>query len=324
MRSSDALSTAGPLLPLELVRSWFTGLHTRLSRAPRLETNARILGPRAWPSALVALASLAAYAFCASAAGTTPLRFDVLPCIGAAGAVCALLVHAVERLVHAGGERRAMPKWTAAIFVALAVGVAQSPASIAAWSSSMGLARPLAWLARDSVLRSLAPFPLAPWCGYAIVGCAMPARWPRGHTARIAIGSVAVLAIAVSLENGLPWTRQLLHHHTPWLRPTVRIAFHTAVAALLAVGMPRRLDALLCSLGRASLPIYWLHLELAYGIASRPLAHALDPARCTLAVAATIALATLGAACLDRARVRGSEPAHTLSADVGSASKLYA
>ncbi|MCS6798285.1 MAG: heparan-alpha-glucosaminide N-acetyltransferase domain-containing protein [Myxococcota bacterium] len=124
-------------------------------------------------------------------------------------------------------------------------------------------------------------FPLFPWIAYAMAGAAFGARWA---TSKDAIGwstlvPTAALGAAVA-ALGSEWlepTRALLAEQ-PWLVPTVRWAHRvgwTLCLALLSFGALARVRWL-ATLGRSSLLVYVVHLELTYGSGGQWLTDRLD------------------------------------------------
>lgn len=251
------------------------------------------------------------------------MRFDVLHCIGASTLVCALAAYA---LVRAAGDRSRLGAWLPPAMLGLG--------ALAIVASSVPLARELdpaggvlAWIARGRELRSLAPFPLAPWCGYAMLGCAIAlspsrAQLPsRGLGLTVVAIGLALFVALVAFEGGPLWTRTPLGH-VPTARALGRLVFHAAsataillsLAALAERGGSRTRAAVdvLAALGIASLPIYALHLQVAYGKLSAPVDRALDPRACAALVVLLITITT-GATLLATRKRRGGERAHTLS-----------
>ncbi len=282
-------------------------------------------------TALLALAAFAALALCARSLDphllALLLRVDVQHCIGVAGVVCALFARCALRAEHARREPRISTRAHAMgrRWVPTALLAAAAIAIIGATPLAQrvaGASDALAWIAGAASARPLAPFPVFPWCAYALAGCSVSLA-PISR-ARLAL-ALALVVAAISFEGGIPATRHVLHA-SPLLRPFARFAFHTSIAlTLLQVATALRwrpFDEAARALGRSSLAIYWLHLELAYGVLSRPFARSLAPAPCALAVLAILAIACLGA--LARGRAPGGERAHTFARDVVSSPNLRA
>ncbi|HEY8431772.1 MAG TPA: heparan-alpha-glucosaminide N-acetyltransferase domain-containing protein, partial [Sandaracinaceae bacterium] len=278
---------------------------------------ARVPTP-AWIALAVAL--LLAHVACVAAFDArclaTTLRFDVLHCIGISTVICALAVPARPR-------REAL---SVAILAAAAIAIALVTPAVA---RALGDAPALAWIARARELRSIAPFPVLPWCGYAVAGCALAraVAWAASsrRAARVlsapALAAIAVLAsivAAVAFEGGLAWTRHALSV-LPDARILSRLVFHLGVATALAcacglLARSRRLGVVR-DLGRASLAIYVLHVPLAYGAMAEPFDRSLSPSACAVAAIALVAACAVGATMAARARSRraGGEDAHMLA-----------
>lgn len=263
-----------------------------------LRRSARALAPL---TGLLAGAHLAAVVAHGPALTSIVLRFDILHCIGVSVIACALLMAAAERW-------RRHPAWEpSAVMLVVAVGLVGSSALFI--EALEGTAGGLAWLARGPALRRIAPFPLLPWCGYALLGCAVaraPIAWTKCGTAHLLCVFVAALALAAAtFEGGTSFTRRLLAA-LPSVRPLARLAFSAGVA--LALGSALQLArgrgaAVLATLGRVSLPVYALHLQVAYGTLARPLRHALTPAACALLVALLVTASIFGGLWIERRRV---------------------
>ena len=118
-------------------------------------------------------------------------------------------------------------------------------------------------------------FPLFPWAAYAFAGAAFGlfcARTPAHKLVRrmIVVGFVA-LAIALATRET---TAHAVLAEWPWLtqpiRVTQRIAWVIALggASALVTAIAPAIVAPFESFGRASLLVYWVHLEFAFGAAS--------------------------------------------------------
>lgn len=253
------------------------------------------------------------------------LRFDVLHCIGVCGVVAALLARAVP-IDRARGAL--LLSLTALAMMVMAPHLAEALARSEA----------LAWIARGPELRAVAPFPLLPWCAYAVLGCglARAARLlARRAISRGALATLAVIALAsavVSFEGGLAWTRRALDVW-PELRPLSRLAFHasamTAIGCVCAGVRGARAMGALRAMGAQSLAIYVLHVPLTHGALAAPWYRALGPAECALAIGALLVACAAGAAIAARAaRSRtaraGGERAHMVARDIVSSANLRA
>jgi uncharacterized membrane protein len=195
------------------------------------------------------------------------------------------------------------------VILVIAVAIAVS----APWlgSAVSGLPPQLgAFVARNASNASLAGFPFAPWAAYALIGMAAAPLVPTRPRPVIAIASMLLAAIAF---EGSPAVRALLDQAAE-LRSFARFVFHLAsIAAIASVagGSPTR------ALGRASLRIYWIHLELTFGLVALPIAQRLGPWSVALAITAMIALAARFASAIG-ARARGGSTSHTLPSHLDS------
>lgn len=201
-------------------------------------------------------------------------RLDVLQGIGAALVLVVLVLAASSRA--STGVRIAVP-------AVLALAVALTAPHVLALAPPPGPLRLWDYVARFDVapLASGARFPLVPWLGYALLGAAMGralrGRAPVGGafglpTARSAPALLVVAAIiSISVFESGPLSPSWLPH-AQWLRNVVRLTFYAAVAtgiaAAVAAFVPRggRIAEALALLGRHSLVIYAVHLEIAYGL----------------------------------------------------------
>jgi len=210
-------------------------------------------------------------------------RFDVLHCIGVSCIVCALA---------ARGAVRARGAWTPSLL--LGIGALALVLASAFLPSVLDTADgALAWLARGRELRRVAPFPLLPWTGYAMLGCAA-ALAPRPSRRLVPVLALFSIVLAfVSFEGGFTFVRVALSE-LPWVRPLARLTFQAGVAVALACALgylaSARAGRALAIVGRASLAIYALHLFVTYGKLARPIKRALDPLSCASLVLALIAL----------------------------------
>jgi hypothetical protein len=144
-------------------------------------------------------------------------------------------------------------------------------------------------------------FPLFPWMGYVFVGSSLGEMWalrtrdrpfgPRAAT----LGATGILLALLCFESLAPAFRLL--EAAPVLTQPVRMAHRLGVILVLvwiarALAQDRSSRLLpLALLGRASLPIYWLHLQIAFGAASRPLARQATFSQWMLALGALVGLA---------------------------------
>lgn len=277
----DAVGVKQPLVLAPLL----AGLLLLLFATKRLPSSTRTAGIAAASGALLYAAGLVALAQVQPAKVTSVLRVDVLQAIGASLVVLAL----AEPLL-------ARAPWIA---LAGALGVTLATELVAARMPGP-LPTPLAaYLARWPVpegVRSMAMFPLLPWLAFPLVGSVLGRHWSasagRGTLARDlgAIGVVgAVLAVGANetFAYRLGWI-----WHVPWFIPTLRVVARVgtglalaalchaglALATRIGFGTSTRAEryAPLRTLGRASLFVYWAHLELAFGVVAAPLKRRFD------------------------------------------------
>jgi len=125
-------------------------------------------------------------------------------------------------------------------------------------------------------------FPLFPWFAHALAGTALghaigsaAHREHRGGERRaMELALLGALLALLSCES-IPETASLLVRE-PWLTPTVRVIYRIGLSMVLAAlcvalaspNMPGQRSLL--KLGRASLAVYCVHLELAFGLAAEP------------------------------------------------------
>ena len=173
---------------------------------------------------------------------------------------------------------------------------------VAAWDPGPGMRQPTL-------------FPLFPWLAYAWVGASLGVYLGRvrkrgGSVERAALVlSAGGLLLALASCEPLPLGRAIVGTW-PALTQLVRVAYRVGISVVLgglAVEMNRMRvpwRAGLLNLGRASLFVYWVHLEFAFGVLIRPIAHALSFHAWALGlVVLTVAMSALSALWL-RARGR--------------------
>jgi uncharacterized membrane protein len=222
-------------------------------------------------------------------------RVDILNCLAATMMLTAL--------VMAPLPRRARP-WTALVlagtFFALGpvVGTTRVSDRLPEWLTAyIGGARPLAW------------FPLFPWAGWGFLGAAIGSLWLRlsmseGSARRFfgvsLLGGILLLPVGLAIDRLGLWPYRSKIESDMGIARIVyylgMLAVMTGVAGLAGSGR-HQTSSLLIRLGRASLLIYWVHLELCYGRLSYPLHDHLSLGQGLLAlvlmIAAMLALALL-------------------------------
>jgi uncharacterized membrane protein len=211
------------------------------------------------------------------------LRVDVLQCIGAA-----LVVLTAAAAVR--GSRFAELKLYCVAAVAIAL--------VTAWVRSLlpgalpeALAGYLGQWTPPPGKPVIGLFPLFPWLAYALEGAALGLYWGRKQSeAEIEASLVGFVALGafVALLTSESWqpVYSLLRDQV-WLTQPLRVAYRMGLVLILfgvAFAARQRLPTAdlsaspppLTVLGRASLLVYWVHLEFAFGAAAVPLARKLD------------------------------------------------
>lgn len=203
------------------------------------------------------------------------LRVDVLQCIGAS--IIALAALSRPLALGRGSARLAM--------LGVAALLATSPMGEL---MPAGLPGPLAgyvarWATEPGV-QPLAMFPLLPWLGYAALGAALAAPLDRAAqagklTEAVMLATVAGAALAMMTSEAVPYVFRLLSE-TPILTKLFRASYRMGLSlvfggALFALfGHATRSP--LRALGKTSLLVYCVHLELVFGTAGKPFKRALD------------------------------------------------
>ena len=192
------------------------------------------------------------------------LRVDVLQAIGVAIAVVALLGSAI----NAFRRERIWILVVAATILALCVhrvalmlpGSLPVPLAgyLAQWAVPVGAPRPTL-------------FPIIPWVCYALVGSATSVVWARSrHLGRTLFWYAACGAmVAVATSESWSWTFTV-RLNAPDIIPLLRVVHRIGcVYVLFALALLLgRFSKPLHTLGQASLLVYWVHLEFAFGIAA--------------------------------------------------------
>ena len=132
--------------------------------------------------------------------------------------------------------------------------------------------------------RVVSLFPLFPWLAYALIGAGfaplLTRAGERGASGR-AVARMTLLGAALALLACEPLALAGgVLRAAPWLADLSRVVYRVGAALLLgglAWALCRGLlRAPLLVLGRTSLFVYWVHLELAFGAVATPIAHLLD------------------------------------------------
>jgi uncharacterized membrane protein len=203
-------------------------------------------------------------------------RLDVLQGIGAALVAVNGVLWVVSRWKHA-----ALVLALLAIFVALAT---PSFVGVDLWWMPTRVAD---YVARTTVdpAHSAARFPLFPWLGYtllgAAVGVALRARplasaWEVPFVRAGWIAVVVAVAVGLCVFEPMPFAQWLLFY-TEQVRNLLRLAWNATVAlgfagvSSLVLPRLRMAERAVLSLGRHSLVVYVVHLEIAFGLPCVPI-----------------------------------------------------
>jgi uncharacterized membrane protein len=209
-------------------------------------------------------------------------RIDILNCIGAS-----MILVAFVAAPRAGRPQYAVALAAVAVFVGLGplVGPAHFPTFLpTALTSYVGGQRPMSW------------FGLFPWAAWAFVGLAVGHVWVRASRdpRREALTYVATGAVGLTLMSAVilvrKWNPYVIHYPNDIVQQMgpgtffYRLGFNL-LCALVAYAVTRLLAgrfSFLRQLGRTSLLVYWVHVDLCYGLVSRRLHHALDMRQATV------------------------------------------
>lgn len=219
-------------------------------------------------------------------------RIDILNCIGA----CMLVVPVIA------APRRGRPAWlptlvAAACFIVLGpvVGPAHFPPAIPPMLSSyIGGQRPMSW------------FPLFPWTAWPLVGVVLGHIWVRGSRdpkrqalvfLATGLGGLALIGIVDGIRaidpHVISYPNELVQQMGPGSF-CYRLGMNGILAFLgwLSVLVVGNRFSVLRQFGRTSLLVYWLHVDLCYGLIAHKvgLYGRLTMGQATLGLAGMIAL----------------------------------
>ena len=232
------------------------------------------------------------------------LRVDILNCIGASLALLGAALWIAERRRQPAGRTE-----TAALGAAIAALPLIACAPLVA-AASWPAALPPALAFYFAGPRDFAMFPLFGWAGVLFAGGALGA-WAGGAGAAtrrrlVAAGGVALAAYPVLLAARLAFDLDKQDASPVFLCERLALSLGLVTLVELALGWGGgRLAAMratgaaerwLLLLGRHSLVVYWVHVELVYGLLFHKLHGRLGPPAMTAASLSTIALMTLLAA----------------------------
>ncbi len=198
--------------------------------------------------------------------GRDILRIDILNCIGASMLVVPVI--AAPR----GGRPAWAPSIAAMLFFVLlgpVIGPAHFPVWIPDWLSAyVGGQRPMSW------------FALFPWAAWPLVGVAIGHVWvrasvsPRRQAWAFAVTGIAgaglILVVTIIRDinpNVIRYPSEMVQQMGPGSF-FYRLGMNGIVAfigwATLRLFGPR--FSMMCQFGRTSLLVYWIHIDLCYGL----------------------------------------------------------
>ena len=208
-------------------------------------------------------------------------RIDILNCIGAS-----MILVAFVAAPRAGRPQYAVALVAAAVFVGLGpiVGPAHFPTFLpVALTSYVGGQRPMSW------------FGLFPWAAWAFVGLAVGHVWVRAsrEPRREMLTYLLTGTVGLALMGGViavrKWNPYVIHYPNDVVQQMGPGTFFYRLGlnllfAFVGYAMTRILAgrfSIMRQLGRTSLLVYWVHVDLCYGLASRRLHHNLDMKQAT-------------------------------------------
>ena len=200
------------------------------------------------------------------------LKVDILNVMGPAIALAGL----------AGGRVKTRGA-RAIVFAGIAVAIAMLT-PIVRWTPALNwLPDPVEWYFRPSPTRT--NFTLFPWAGFvfagAVVGIAVQSLRRAEHPVRLQLGFAACSVFLASAAYGASFLPSIYDRSEFWTSsPTFFFLRAGLIALLLPLayfwerapwrGVVSRWSPLE-ELGKASLFVYWIHVEMVYGFISRPL-----------------------------------------------------
>ncbi len=218
------------------------------------------------------------------------VRIDILNAIGASMIVLALLT-------TPRGGRRQIGAALAGAALFLGLGTVVGPAHFPAWlpaplTSYLGGQRPIAW------------FPLFPWGAWSLTGVAVghiwfqAARQPGGLRRALLFSGLVGLVLTAGVMLARALAPNLIHYPSAVVfQMGPGVFFHrlgligvlAAVAHLWCGALGNRFSVMR-QLGRTSLFIYWIHIELCYGNVAASLKAQLHIPAATLGIVLLTAL----------------------------------
>jgi uncharacterized membrane protein len=224
-------------------------------------------------------------------------RIDILNCIGASMILVSLVASP-----RAGKPQVAAALLAAAFFLGLGpiIGPAHFPTFLpTALTSYIGGQRPMSW------------FALFPWAAWAFVGVVVGHFWVRASSdpnrearAFLLTGAIglALMSAVILVRKWNPYVIRYPNDVVQQMGPGTffyRLGLNL-VLALVACAVSRLVAgrfSVMRQFGRTSLFVYWIHVNLCYGLISKKLHGALDMKQATLGfVAMTAAMLLLSLA----------------------------
>ena len=212
-------------------------------------------------------------------------RVDILNCIGAS-----MIVGAFITAPRKGRRPIVLTALVAVVCIALGpiVGPQHFPDFLPRpLTSYLGGERPMSW------------FPLFPWLAWPLIGVLVGHAWVRGSAdaRRQAWTFVITGAVGAASMLAVIWLRPVTHrliHYPNWMVQQMgpEVFFHRlGIIGLMALGgfvvtrlFGTRRFSLMRLFGQTSLLVYWVHVELCYGLLFRRLHHALSMRGATVAL----------------------------------------
>lgn len=223
---------------------------------------------------------------------TDLFRIDILNCIGAS----MLLVPIVA------APWKGKPAFLAAVvgmLILVSLGPVIGPAHFPTWiptpiSSYIGGQRPMAW------------FPLFPWAAWPMAGVVVGHLWVRGSRTKRnqRLTFIATGLVAMALIGAVNLVRAIDPHIISYPSEVVqqmgpgsffyRMGMNGVVAFLgwISVELVGRRFSVIRQFGRTSLLVYWIHVDLCYGLIAHKLGlyGRLSMGQATLGLAVMVAL----------------------------------
>ena len=212
-------------------------------------------------------------------------RVDILNCIGASMLVAAYI--AAPR----GGRRPQIVVCLAVAAVCIALGPILGPHHFPDWlprplTSDLGGERPMSW------------FPLFPWLGWVLIGVPIGHYWVRqsATTRQQAKAFVITAVVGLTMTYAVIYIRRFNPHIIRYPSEMVQqmgpgTFFYRlgtigpmALGAWLVTRLPGSRYSFMQQLGKTSLLVYWVHIELVYGLLFARLHHKLSFGQATVAL----------------------------------------